>query len=211
MLNHFCSHPVVHTLEVLTKVRSTICGHRMDGNELVHREIRFVTLALLPLTQVGCGPRGLAKLELGDCKLEKEQDILQMTSSCLSLRFWGQCDPRFLMTSLLPKIASCLRWSTPLQNVEISWAKCLSSSASWWLRAGHWEVGTSESVSYHCHLFAIWSWAGCLTSLNFISLCLKRGWRQHLLCRGFKWEKALGFSTVFWPVIRCSFSGGSSL
>lgn len=64
VLNHFCSHPVVHTLEVLTKVRSTICDHRMDGNELVHKEIRFVTLALLPLTQVGCGPRGLAKLEL---------------------------------------------------------------------------------------------------------------------------------------------------
>lgn len=68
-------------LEVLTKVRSTVCDHRMDGNELVHKEIRFVTLALLPLTQVGCGPRGLAKLELGDCKLEKERAILQMTIS----------------------------------------------------------------------------------------------------------------------------------
>ena len=39
-----------------------------------------MTLALLPLAQVGCGPRGLAKQELGDYKLEKEQGSLQMTS-----------------------------------------------------------------------------------------------------------------------------------
>lgn len=45
----------------------------MDKSELVYKGIRSVTLALLPLTQVGCGPRGLAKLELGDRELEKEQ------------------------------------------------------------------------------------------------------------------------------------------
>ena len=39
-----------------------------------------MTLALLPLAQVGCGPRGLAKQELGDYKLEKEQGSLKMTS-----------------------------------------------------------------------------------------------------------------------------------
>lgn len=94
VLNHLCSHPVVHALEVLTKVRSTICDHRMDGNELVYKEIRFVTLALLPLTQVGCGPRGLAKLELGDGKLEKEQAILQMTNSG-PYGFWGSLTPNF--------------------------------------------------------------------------------------------------------------------
>lgn len=66
----------------------------MDGNELVYKELRFVTLALLPLTQVGCGPRDPAKLELGDCKLEKEQTILQMTSSG-PCGFGGSLTPDF--------------------------------------------------------------------------------------------------------------------
>lgn len=44
------------------------------------KESDFVTLALLPLAQVGCGPRGLVKQELGDYKLEKEQGSLQMTA-----------------------------------------------------------------------------------------------------------------------------------
>lgn len=52
-----------------------------NGSELVHKGIRNVTLALLPLTQVGNGPRGLARPELGDRKLDKEQVTLQMTSS----------------------------------------------------------------------------------------------------------------------------------
>ena len=64
---------------MLAQVRSTICYHRLDGCEYDHERIRFVTLALLPLAQVECGLRGLAKWELGDCKLEKEQGSLQMT------------------------------------------------------------------------------------------------------------------------------------
>ena len=65
---------------MLAQVRSTICDHRLDGCEQNYEGIRFVTLALLPLALVGYGPRGLAKRELGDCKLEKEQGSLQMTS-----------------------------------------------------------------------------------------------------------------------------------
>lgn len=49
---------------MLVKVRSAVCDHRVDGRELGHEGVRFVTLALLPLTQVGYGPRSLAKLEL---------------------------------------------------------------------------------------------------------------------------------------------------
>lgn len=128
-------HPVVYTWETLARIQSTICGHRIDGSELAHEGIRFVTLALLPPAQVGCGPRGLAKLEHGDCKLEKEKTSLQMTTY-RSLWLLGQSDPRSLGTSFLPKIASCLKWSSPLPWVGISWAKCLSSSMSWRLKAG---------------------------------------------------------------------------
>lgn len=39
-----------------------------------------VTLALLPLNQLGCGPRGLANWELGSSSFEKGQATLQMTS-----------------------------------------------------------------------------------------------------------------------------------
>lgn len=97
-----------------------------NGSELVHQGIRNVTLVLLLPTQVGNGPRGLAKLELGDPKLEKEQTTLEMTSS-RSQWLLGQSDPGSLVTSFLPRTVSYLKWSSPLQQVGISRAKCLSS------------------------------------------------------------------------------------
>lgn len=67
-----------------------------------------MTLALLPFTQVGNRPRGLAKPELDDHKLVKEQATLQMTSY---KSFWllGQADPRSLVSGFFPQIVSCLK------------------------------------------------------------------------------------------------------
>lgn len=172
---------------MLIKVRSTICDHRMDGNELVHKEVRFVTLG--PITTHPSRMWAQRPGRAGAWWLQTwERTSYPTDDQFRSLWLLGKSDPRFLVISLLHKIVSCLRCSAPLQQVEISRAKCLSSSVSWWLRAGHWEVGTSESVSHHCHLFAMWSWAGCLTSLNYFFMFTKgmATAPTSCVCRGFK-------------------------
>lgn len=61
-----------------------------------------MTLALLPLNQLGCRPRGLANRELGDSSFEKEQATLRMTNY-RSLRLLEQSQ------SASPLNISCLR------------------------------------------------------------------------------------------------------
>lgn len=85
-------------------------------------------------------------------------------------------NPRRLVTSFIFQRPSCSKWSSLLQWVGISRAKCHLSSVTWWLRAGDLELGIFESVSQHGLLAAVWSWAGCLTSLSLTFLCFKRGW-----------------------------------
>lgn len=65
-----------------------------------------MTLALLPLNQLGFRPRGLANRELGDSSFEKEQATLQMTNY-RSLRLLEQSQPGSWHPAS-PLNASCL-------------------------------------------------------------------------------------------------------
>lgn len=160
---------------MLAQVKSIACDPSVDGSELAHEGIKSVTLALLPLAQVGCGPRGLAKLGLGDCTFEQEQASLRMT--CYrSLWLLDQSDLRSLLTSFLPQIASYLKWASPRQRqrMGISRAKCLLRSLSRRLRAGDPELGISEPATQAqlpgCSL--VWGQSFNLSAPHF--LCLKR-------------------------------------
>lgn len=113
-----------------------------NGSEPVHEGIRNVTLALLPPTQVGNGSRGAWPGKVGAWWPQTRERIDYPANDQLQVPMASGA-PRSLVTGFLPQIVSCLKWSSPFQQVGISQAKCLSSSVSWWLRAGHWEGDVS--------------------------------------------------------------------
>ena len=137
---------------MLAQVRSTICDHRLDGCEQNHERNQICDLG--PITTCPSrmwserlGKAGAWWLQAWERAGFPADDQLQVPVDSEA-----KYNPRRLVTSFIFQRASCLKWSSLLQWVGISWTKCLLSSVTWWLRAGDQEWGIFESVPQHGHL-----------------------------------------------------------